>query len=100
MNRCTERLYNGIVKENPTFVMMLGMCPTLAVTSSLMNGFGMGLTTTVVLAASNLMISMLRKHKVSISKVQMINLSDIRIAKEDEGIQEGQLEGIRFVTHP
>ena len=61
MNRCTERLYNGIVKENPTFVMMLGMCPTLAVTSSLMNGFGMGLTTTVVLAASNLMISMLRK---------------------------------------
>ena len=61
MNRCTERLYNGIVKENPTFVLMLGMCPTLAVTSSLMNGFGMGLTTTVVLAASNLMISMLRK---------------------------------------
>ena len=60
-NSPVERLYNGIVKENPTFVMMLGMCPTLAVTSSLMNGFGMGLTTTVVLAASNLMISMLRK---------------------------------------
>ncbi|MFQ9345412.1 MAG: Rnf-Nqr domain containing protein [Coprococcus sp.] len=42
-NVCGERLINGIVKENPTFVMMLGMCPTLAVTSSAMNGLGMGL---------------------------------------------------------
>ena len=41
-NVCGERLINGIVKENPTFVMMLGMCPTLAVTSSAMNGLGMG----------------------------------------------------------
>ena len=40
-NVCGERLINGIVKENPTFVMMLGMCPTLAVTSSAMNGLGM-----------------------------------------------------------
>ena len=39
-NVCGERLINGIVKENPTFVMMLGMCPTLAVTSSAMNGLG------------------------------------------------------------
>ena len=38
-----ERLYNGIIKENPTFVMMLGMCPTLAVTTSAKNGIGMGL---------------------------------------------------------
>ena len=38
MNKCTERLYNGLVKENPTFVMMLGMCPTLAVTTSAING--------------------------------------------------------------
>lgn len=60
-NRLTERLYNGIIKENPTFVMMLGMCPTLAVTTSCINGLGMGLTTTVVLALSNLMISLLRK---------------------------------------
>ena len=44
-NVITERLYNGIIKENPTFVMMLGMCPTLAVTSSLINGAGMGLST-------------------------------------------------------
>ncbi len=61
MNRCLERLYNGIVKENPTFVLMLGMCPTLAVTTSLINGAGMGLTTTVVLVMSNFLISLLRK---------------------------------------
>ena len=61
MNKCTERLYNGLVKENPTFVMMLGMCPTVAVTTSAINGIGMGLSTTVVLIFSNLLISMLRK---------------------------------------
>lgn len=56
-----ERLYNGIIKENPTFILMLGMCPTLAVTVSAMNGLGMGLSTTVVLVLSNAMISLLRK---------------------------------------
>ena len=61
MNKPIERLYNGIIKENPTFVLMLGMCPTLAVTTSAMNGLGMGLTTMVILAMSNMMISMLRK---------------------------------------
>ena len=61
MNRCTERVYNGLVKENPTFVLMLGMCPTLAVTTSAINGVGMGLSTTVVLVLSNMLISMLRK---------------------------------------
>lgn len=61
MNKCVERLYNGIIKENPTFVMMLGMCPTLAVTVSAMNGVSMGLTTTVVLTLSNAMIAALRK---------------------------------------
>lgn len=61
MGRLTERLYNGVVKENPTFVMMLGMCPTLAVTSSAINGLGMGLSTTVVLILSNMLISALRK---------------------------------------
>ncbi len=60
MNNSTERLYNGLVKENPTFVLMLGMCPTLAVTTSAVNGLGMGLTTTVVLVMSNLIISILR----------------------------------------
>ena len=61
MNKNLERLYNGIIKENPTFVLMLGMCPTLAVTSSAINGLGMGLSTTVVLVLSNLLISAFRK---------------------------------------
>ena len=60
MNSAKERLVNGIVKENPTFVLMLGMCPTLAVTTSAVNGLGMGLTTMVVLALSNVFISLLR----------------------------------------
>lgn len=61
MNKCTERIYNGIIKENPTFVMMLGMCPTMAVTTAAINGIGMGLATTAVLIMSNMLISMLRK---------------------------------------
>ncbi len=61
MNGCMERIYNGLIKENPTFVLMLGMCPTLAVTTSATNGVGMGLSTTVVLVLSNMLISMLRK---------------------------------------
>ena len=55
-----ERLWNGIVKENPTFVLMLGMCPTLAVTSGAIYGLGMGLSTAAVLILSNMMISFLR----------------------------------------
>ena len=62
MNKYVERLYNGIIKENPTFVLMLGMCPTLAVTSSAINGLGMGLSTTVVLVFANLLISIFRKR--------------------------------------
>lgn len=61
MNKCTERIFNGLVKENPTFVLMLGMCPTLAVTTSAINGVGMGLSTTAVLVMSNMLISLLRK---------------------------------------
>ena len=61
MKPCVERLYNGTVKENPVFVLMLGMCPTLAVTTSAINGVGMGLSSLVVLAISNLVISLLRK---------------------------------------
>ena len=61
MNKCVERLYNGIIKENPTLVLTLGMCPTLAVTTSAINGIGMGLSTTAVLMLSNLFISLLRK---------------------------------------
>ena len=52
---------NGLLNENPTFVLLLGMCPTLAVTTSAINGVGMGLSTTLVLIFSNLFISVLRK---------------------------------------
>lgn len=52
---------NGLIKENPTFVLFLGMCPTLAVTTSAFNAVGMGLSTMVVLIFSNMFISLLRK---------------------------------------
>ncbi len=61
MNKYAERLYNGLIKENPTLILMLGMCPTLAVSTRAMNGIGMGLSTTAVLILSNLVISLLRK---------------------------------------
>lgn len=52
---------NGLIDENPTFVQVIGMCPTLAVTTSAINGLGMGLSTTAVLICSNLVISLMRK---------------------------------------
>ena len=59
-NSSAQIFFNGLIKENPTFVLMLGMCPTLAVTTGAINGLGMGLTTTVVLVLSNIIISILR----------------------------------------
>lgn len=53
-------LLNGIIKENPTFVLLLGMCPTLGTTSSAFNGMSMGLATTAVLIFSNLIISLIK----------------------------------------
>ena len=79
-----ERLYNGIVRENPTFVLALGMCPTLAVTTSAVNGLGMGLTTAVVLALSNLIISLLRRiipYKVRIPAFIVIIASFVTVAQ-------------------
>ena len=61
MKSYLERLYNGIIKENPTLILLLGMCPALAVSTRAMNGIGMGLSTTAVLILSNLVISLLRK---------------------------------------
>ncbi|MBQ5588820.1 MAG: electron transport complex subunit E [Anaerotignum sp.] len=52
---------NGIIDENPTFMQVIGMCPTLAVTSSAINGIGMGLAATAVLICSNVFVSLLRK---------------------------------------
>ncbi|MEO1814218.1 MAG: electron transport complex subunit E [Acetobacterium sp.] len=56
-----QNLKKGIIKENPIFVLLLGMCPTLAVTTSAINGMGMGLATCAVLICSNVVISALRK---------------------------------------
>lgn len=61
MKSYLQLIYNGVIKENPSFVLMLGMCPTLAVTKSAINGFGMGVSTMAVLIFSNLLISLLRK---------------------------------------
>ncbi|MBN2221578.1 MAG: electron transport complex subunit E [Vallitaleaceae bacterium] len=60
MSSIIKQLKNGIIDENPIFVQVLGTCPTLAVTSSAINGVGMGLATTIVLIMSNLAISLLR----------------------------------------
>ena len=61
MNKCTERIFNGLVKENPTFIIMLGMCPTLGVSTQVSNALGMGASVLFVLFFSNIVISMLRK---------------------------------------
>lgn len=60
MNKNIKVLVNGLIKENPTFVLLLGMCPTLGTTSSAMNGLSMGLATTFVLVMSNIVISMIK----------------------------------------
>ena len=54
-------LLNGLLKENPTFVLLLGMCPTLATTTSAVNGLSMGLATTFVLICSNVAVSVIKK---------------------------------------
>ncbi len=61
MQNPLKLITNGIITENPTFVLVLGMCPTLAVTSSAINGIGMGLAATAVLMGSNVAVSAIRK---------------------------------------
>lgn len=60
MNNNLKILVNGLIKENPTFVLLLGMCPTLGTTSSAINGMSMGLATTFVLICSNIVISLIK----------------------------------------
>ena len=59
MNKYLERLYNGLIKENPTLILMLGMCPTLAVSTRAMNGIGMGIGFTIALTVAGLIREML-----------------------------------------
>lgn len=61
MNRYWMEFSKGLIKNNPVFVILLGMCPTLATTTNAINGFSMGLATTAVLIGSNLTISLIRK---------------------------------------
>lgn len=77
-----KTLLNGIFKENPTFVLFLGMCPTLAVTTSAVNGLGMGVSTMIVLIFSNIFISLLRKFipdKVRIAAYVVVIASFVTI---------------------
>ena len=60
MNKALKTLTNGILRENPTCALVLGMCPTLATTTSAINGMSMGLATTAVLICSNIVISLLK----------------------------------------
>lgn len=60
-NSYIKTFLNGLLTENPTFVLLLGMCPTLAVTTGVINAIGMGLSTMAVLICSNIVISLLRK---------------------------------------
>ncbi|WP_195937716.1 electron transport complex subunit RsxE [Romboutsia sp. 1001713B170131_170501_G6] len=59
--RLAKIFKNGLIDENPAFVQVIGMCPTLAVTTSAINGLGMGLSTTAVLICSNIVVSLIRK---------------------------------------
>ncbi len=61
MEKKNSVFLNGLLYENPTFVQLLGMCPTLAVTTTVSNGIGMGLSATAVLIMSNILIALLRK---------------------------------------
>ena len=79
-----DTFLNGIFKENPTFVLFLGMCPTLAVTTAAINGLGMGLSTMAVLICSNAFISLLRKFipdKVRIAAYVVVIASFVTVVE-------------------
>ena len=83
-NKYIERIYNGVIKENPTLILMLGMCPTLAVSTRAMNGIGMGLSTTAVLILSNLVISLLSKvipNQVRLPSYIVVVASQVTVAE-------------------
>lgn len=84
MNKSIEPIYNGIIKENPIFVLMLGMCPALAITKTAVNGLGMGITTAAVLICSNLFISILKdviSQRIRIPAYIVIIASFVTIAQ-------------------
>jgi len=69
MKKLIQEFLKGVIKENPTFILMLGLCPTLAVSVSVINGIGMGLAATFVIVGSNIIVSLIRSfipHKIRI----------------------------------
>lgn len=83
-NKYLKTLTNGIIAENPTLVQLIGMCPTLAVTTTLQNGVTMGIAATLVLIASNVVISFLRKFipdKIRIAAYVVIIASFVSVIK-------------------
>ncbi len=82
MNLLKDSLKRGVITQNPTFVLVLGMCPTLAITTTVANGIGMGLSATLVLIFSNLFISLLRNfipQKVRIAAYIVVIASFVTI---------------------
>ena len=97
-----KTLLNGIFKENPTFVLFLGMCPTLAVTTNAINGLGMGVSTMIVLIFSNIFISLLRKFipdKVRIAAyvvviASFVTIIDLLLKAYVQSISQALSEGL------
>lgn len=86
-----QNFTKGFIKENPVFVLLLGLCPTLAVTSSAFNGMGMGLATTFVLVCSNIVVTLIKNvipNKVRIPSFIVIIASFVTIV---EMVMEGFL---------
>ncbi|MFC1674450.1 electron transport complex subunit RsxE [Candidatus Omnitrophota bacterium] len=84
MKKLFNELLKGIIRENPTFVLLLGLCPTLAVSVSVVNGIGMGLAATFVIIGSNLIISSIRKvipHKIRIPCFIVVIATFVTIAE-------------------
>ena len=84
MREMKDTFFNGLFKENPTFVLFLGMCPTLAVTTAAINGLGMGLSTMAVLVCSNVFISLLRNFipdKVRIAAYVVVIASFVTVVE-------------------
>lgn len=84
MREMKETFFNGLLRENPTFVLFLGMCPTLAVTTAAVNGLGMGLSTMAVLVCSNIFISLLRNfipEKVRIAAYVVVIASFVTVVE-------------------
>ena len=93
---------NGIIDENPTFRLVLGTCPTLAITTSAVNGIGMGLATTAVLIGSNVVISLLRKfipNKVRIPAFITVIAGFVTIVQMAEGLCSSARRGTGHI-HP